>query len=429
MVQKFERRSVLKGVGTASVVGLAGCLGQDEGAVQDDADDAADDDDADDTGDSAATDVRLGVLQPTTGDLGDLGGPIRDGAILPQIQLENEGVDFDIDIREEDTETDPEVAVSGAQSLVDAGYPAVTGAAASDSTITAAQDVFFPNQVVAISPASTSPAITDMDGDYLLRTCPSDAWQGEAMAEIAYDEEGAETVSTFYLNNDYGQGLSDTFVANFEELGGEVYEEVAFESEQPSYSSELESALGDEPDLLMIVGYPESGEQIFRDYYSDFDDGTTIMVPDGLIDDDLPGNVDNPLDDVIGIAPSARGPGNDAFTELYQEEFGRAPAVFNAQAYDATAVLILATLAGGEASGPVISEHVREVANPGGEEVGPENLAEATEMAANGEEIQYQGASGIVEFDENGDMEAVTYDTYTVDMDGFHPDQTIEFES
>ncbi|THE66783.1 ABC transporter substrate-binding protein [Salinadaptatus halalkaliphilus] len=410
MGRNVSRRRVLAGIGAGSAITLAGCLDGEAGNGNGNGNGG---------GASGDADAMVGVLAPVTGDLGDLGTPIRDAGILPGTQLEDAGVDFEIDIRQEDTETDPEAGMTGAQSLVDAGYPAITGAASSAVTIAVAEDVYFPNEVVGISPASTSPDITDMNGDFLLRTCPSDAWQGEAMAEIAYQEEGAETASTFFLNNDYGQGLADTFVEAFDAEGGEIYEEVAFESEQPSYSSELESALGDDPDLLMIVGYPDSGEQIFRDYYADFDDGTTIMVPDGLQSNSLPGNVDNEMANVIGTAPSAAGPGIETFTDLFEAEYGSGPGVFNAQAYDATALHILAQVAGG-GQGSSLSDQIREIAAPGGEVVGPDNLPEALEMAAAGDEIEYQGASGDVVFDENGDLDAVTYDIFDFDMDGYN---------
>ncbi len=410
MARKIGRRKVLEGLGAAGAVGVAGCLGGNGGG-----------------GDA---DAMVGVLQPVTGDLGNLGGPIRDAAILPGTQLENEGVDFTVDIREEDTETSAEAGVSGAQSLVDAGYPAITGAASSQTTITVAEDVLIPNEVVGISPASTAPAITNLeDDDFIFRTCPSDALQGEVMAQVAYEERGLESAASFYLNNDYGQQLSDSFVGAFEDLGGEVTDAVPFEKEQPSYTAALETALQGEPDVMIVIGYPASGEQIFRDYYADFDTGETIMVTDGLRDSELPGNVDNPMDNVVGTAPLAAGPEEEAFVELFQNEYDSDPGVFTAQAYDATAVIILASIAAGETSGPAVRDNVREVANPGGEEVGPSNLADGLQMVADGEDVQYVGASSSVDFDDNGDMQAVTYEIFEFGDDGIETVNEIDFEA
>jgi len=80
---------------------------------------------------------------------------------------------------------------------------------------------------------------------------------------------------------------------------------------------------GGVPDAVMIVGFPESGVQLFRDYYSEFASDTPdldIIVPDGLMDADLPGEVDNDMNNVIGTQPSAGGPGADFF---YQRVSGR----------------------------------------------------------------------------------------------------------
>ena len=398
MSYEISRRGTLKSIGAAGIAtALAGC-----------------------TGEATDWDARVGVLQPATGDLGNLGEPIQNAGALPGIQLEDEGVEYEIEIRREDTETDPNVGIERAQALADAGFPSVTGAASSGVTIAVAEDVFIPQEVVGISPASTSPDITPMNGDYLLRTCPTDALQGVAAADLAYNERGLETASTFYLNNDYGQGLNDAFVDNYEGLGGEVFEQEAFEAEQPSYDSALQTVLADDPDMLYIVGYPDSGEQIFRDFYSNFDaDDTTIMVADGMQDNSLPGDVDNEMSNVIGTAPAAIGPGRDTFDDLFEGEFGGEAGVFTAQAYDATAVHLLAQFRADELSGPAVSEQVREVANPGGEIVEPSTLADGLEMAANGDEIQYQGASSEVVFDENGDLDAATFDIFEFDIDGF----------
>jgi len=128
---------------------------------------------------------------------------------------------------------------------VSAGYPSITGAASSESTIRVANNVLVDNEVVDCSPASTSPDITGLeDDDFLFRTPPSDALQGQVLAQVAAEEIGASTASTLYLNNSYGQALQESFATAFgEEQDGEVLQQVGFESEQSSYTSQINSAL------------------------------------------------------------------------------------------------------------------------------------------------------------------------------------------
>ncbi|WP_254810009.1 ABC transporter substrate-binding protein [Natronosalvus amylolyticus] len=413
MVRKFNRRQVLTTVGGASAVGLAGCLGDIGGG-----------------GDGG--EIAYATLMPETGDLGSLGPAIRDGAVLVERQLEDE-VDFSFNVQTADTETDPEAGISAAQGLVDDGYPAVVGAAASNVTLQVTRQAFIPNQVVSISPASTSPAVTDLDDDgYTFRTAPSDALQGPVIAEVVMDNLDAQTTGTLYLNDDYGQALEESYVDAFEEAGGEATDRVSFEPEQASYASQLGSALDADPDVLMVVGFPQSGITLFRDYYDNYADDWdgSVIVPDGLIDDTLPDEVGNPMNDVWGTAPSAAGPGADEFASLYEDEFDSAPGVFNSHAYDAAAVICLASAAnGGDATGTEIRDTIRDVANPNGEAVDATNLIEGIEMAADGDDINYQGASSAVDFDDNGDMQAVSYDIMRYQDGDIEVQETVEFEN
>jgi ABC-type branched-subunit amino acid transport system substrate-binding protein len=369
----------------------------------------------------------VGTLLPTTGDLADLGQPIEDGATLPAKQLEGE-TEIQIDLQAEDSQTDPSAAQSAAQSLVNAGYPAITGAASSEVTIQVAEGVAIQNGATMCSPASTSPAITDLDDDgFVYRTPPTDALQGEVLAQVAAERIEAETAATMFVNNSYGQLLSESFADAF---GGEVQEQVSFQKEQSSYTSRIEQAVSGDPDAMVVIGYPASGNQLFRDFYANFDTELPILVTDGLRDPALPSNVDNPMENVRGTAPLAAGPGNEFFSQQYQDEYGREPGVFTAQAYDATACLILANAAAGENTGSAIAEQMTNVANEGGEKFTPENLADAVEAAASGTEINYQGASSAIEFDENGDLTAATYElfgwTEDSDSDTGYAIETIE---
>ncbi len=185
----------------------------------------------------------------------------------------------------------------------------------------------------------------------------------------------------------------------------------------------------DGPDVLTVIGYPEDAIQLFRDYYSAYGDDVDILIPDGLRDPDLPGQVGNDMSNIIGTAPAAGGPNQTAFEDLFEDEYGESPGVFTSQSYDSAAIGILANAAAGENSGEAIRDQMRNVCNPGGMEIGPGNFLEGVEAAANGEEIQYQGASSSTNFDENGDPAEAAYALWEFDDDGGTTDiETQTFE-
>jgi ABC-type branched-subunit amino acid transport system substrate-binding protein len=357
-VEGAQRRDVLKAVGAASMAGLAGCA-----------------------------DIIGG---------GDGGG-------------------LEIDAQVEDTATDPSTGVSAANSLVNDGYPFVCGSASSGVNVPVSEDAFIPNEVVGCSPSSTALSVTNLeDDDYIFRTAPSDRLQGDVLGQLAASSDGpgpgASSAATLYVNNDYGQQLSNRFTTVFQDSeDGTVQAQVAFNQGESSYTSVIQDALADGPDALIVIGYPEDGAQLFRDYYSQGSGDLPIIVPDGLRDAALPGQVGNDMANVIGTAPAAGGPNQEAFTSKYEDEYGESPGVFTSQSYDSVAIGILANAAAGENSGTAVRDQMRNIANPDGTTVGPQNLVEGVEMAADGENVNYQGASSATNFDENGDPASAAY--------------------
>jgi ABC-type branched-subunit amino acid transport system substrate-binding protein len=187
---------------------------------------------------------------------------------------------------------------------------------------------------------------------------------------------------------------------------------------------------GNKPDALVFIGYPASGIQLFKDYYSEYSNDTDILVTDGLQDPKLPEDVGNPLKNVIGTAPTAAGPGKKFYTKRYKEVYGREPGVFTSQAYDATASLLLSNLAAGKNDGTAVRDNLRGVSNPKGPKMGPDKLAEAVEMAAAGKDVRYTGASSSVNYGDAGDMKAVTYEVFTFTKSGdVRRKRTIPFKS
>jgi ABC-type branched-subunit amino acid transport system substrate-binding protein len=428
MARRINRRDYVKGLGVAGVTGLAGCLGGD-GGTPTETDDGDDEMDGTETEMDMGRELRMGILMGVTGQLAQLGPPIRNAAELAVAQVNDADTAFSVDSQFEDTATDPNTGISAAESLSSAGYPAIVGALSSTVSIQVSKNVTTPNEIVQCSPASTSPAITGLnDNDFMWRTTPTDALQSQVMVQVAQERLDATSTSYLALNNDYGQGLAQAYASNFEDAGGDVLAEVSFEPNKSSYTSQLNQAMGDDPDVLMIVGYPESGVQIFRDFYADYGD-TPIIVPDGLKDSELPGNVGEDMSNVWGTAPVSVGPGRDTFESMYEEEFGTSQTPFRSQSYDAAAVLLLANAAAGENDGAAIRDQMTAVAQGDGTEVTPDNLVEGIEMAASGEAVNYQGASGKIKFDDAGDIAAATYELFRYSDSGLETIDEIDYSA
>ena len=399
---RFSRRNVLKTVGAAGAVALAGCSGGGGDGGGD--------------GGDGGREIMQGFLLPLTGDLGSLGTAMRDAGSMATSQVNDADIDITVDSQEEDTQTTIPDAISGANALVNGGYPMMVGGATSNIEI--GNQVFIPNEMVACSPSNTLPTLRTFEDDgFFFRTTPGDRYQGFAMAQAAGERlDGIETAATTYINDDYGQLLSQWFTDHFEQgFGGTVQEQVVHDPVESSYSSVLQTALQDDPDLFVAITYPQSGAQLFRDYYADFDTGRPIMLTDGTKSPTLPDEVGQDMSNAIGTFPAADGPAYDTFVSMYEEEYGNAAAAFTAQTYDASAITLLANAAAGENSGPAVRDEMQNVANPGGTEVTIDNLAEGVEMAANGEEVQYSGASSAVDFDDEGDLQAGTYEIWEFD--------------
>src|SRR5690606_816666 len=134
-----------------------------------------------------------------------------------------------IEIVSEDDGTNPSQGTDRARELVNTdGVVAIVGALSSGVTVTVADSVTIPGQIVTISPASTSPLVSQLpdDEDFIYRTVSSDALQGVVLAQLARGEivDGLsyDRAAIIYVNNPYGQGLADAFAAAFERRGGTI---------------------------------------------------------------------------------------------------------------------------------------------------------------------------------------------------------------
>lgn len=359
--------------------------------------------------------VKIGMLVSLTGGLAPFGPPIQHGADLAIEQI-NDAVapyEWELVLVVRDSGTAPTVGRDAAAKLVEIdGVPALIGALSSGVTL-AISSVTIPSQVVLISPASTSAAITDLeDNDYVFRTVISDAFQGVVQADLAVDL-GFKTVSVIYVNNAYGKGLAQVFKENFEAKGGRVPTMVPYEEARPSYRSEVEKVMQGNPDAVNFIAYPVDGNKqlvtaIEIGYQGKF------LFSDGMKGEAVAsGPASKFIEGSFGtVAGALEVAVLEQFTADFDAKFEPSTVPYNREAYDAAVLIALAIGRAGQSffemsraeQGQAIRDNLRAVANPPGEEVTYGELKKAFDLLKEGKEINYQGVSGPIVLDDNGDI-------------------------
>lgn len=374
-------------------------------------------------GGDSSFELQIGGLLPQTGDLSTFAPPGEKGANLAieEAQTALENTDITVDFSTADTETKAAAAQQAAQQLISEGATCLIGPWASDETIPVGQTVAGRQQIPLISPSSTSPEITDLpDNGYVFRTAPSDALQGVVLADAVAEEFGADaTISVAARNDAYGEGIANAFIENFEANGGSTTGPVLYDPEGTTFDSEAEEIVADNPDGWVIIDfedpYSKVGAALVRT--GDFDP-SRLFTADGLaFDPSIPSTIPlEALDGARGTRPATpEGTETaDAFQELYtsSNEQPKDRGTFDAQNFDAATLCVLAAVAAGSNEGPAIQSKIQEVSGPPGDKYDFTDLAGAIEALQNGEDIDFEGVSGPLDLDDNGDPTQATYDTY-----------------
>lgn len=369
-----------------------------------------------------AQEIVVGSIFDHTGALKEWGPSFQDAAELASKQLTSAG--FTIHFIHEDSGTMPEKASKAAKKLIEQDkVSAIVGSASSGVIVPVAESVTCPNNTLMISPGATSVYIStlpaDKEKDFLFRTCPSDALQGVALGMLAAGLY--KTASVMFVDNPYGRGLAIQFKKAFEKRGGKVLAMIPHaEKVAESYHAELTEALHKiyltkpfrpgKPDVLCVFSYPEHAKIYVKEAIERFK-CKSFLFCDGTKSEEMAAVVGaENLEGMMGTAPGTAGGLPFAnFIADYKATYNRLPQVpFIANTYDATAVIALAAYAAKVEGLPLTSKNIRDrlryIANPPGTLIGPGEFDLAFELLKRGKDINYEGASGPVNFDRNGDV-------------------------
>ncbi len=345
-----------------------------------------------------AQEVKLGILIGFTGPIESLTGPMAAGAEMAMKEVTDSGMLLDgatvTPMRADTGCIDNGLATSNAERLIADGISGLIGGDCSGVTGAILQNVAIPNGMVMISPSATSPGLTTVeDNGLFFRTAPSDAREGEVMAEVL-KERGVESIALTYTNNDYGKGLADAIESSFKALGGEVTMVAAHEDGKADYSAEVGALASAGGDLLVVAGYLDQGGLGIINAALDAGAWDTFGLPGGMIGESLPTNVGPDLDGSYGQIAGSDGDGIDKLVEMAGDAYD-ATSPYTPESYDAAALFMLAMQAAGSMDPAVYGEKILEVANAPGERIYPGELAKALEIIKNGGDVDYVGASAV----------------------------------
>lgn len=375
--------------------------------------------------------LKLGALLPTTGDLSAIGQnlPIAFKLAVDTVNACGGVNGKPVTTVIEDDQTDPAAGATAMTKLTESDRVAGVVGSFASSVSSAAIPIAVKNKVMMISPASTSPVFTEQaqKGDFQgfwARTAPPDTYQAKALAALA-NKKGFKNLSTVVINNDYGVGFERVFVEASEKDGAKILNKdqpVRYDPKAATLDTEAGQAFANKPNAVAAVLYADTGSVLVQAAYKQgLTNGVTLLLTDGVYTEDFVTKVGKDasgksiLAGALGTVPGADGQALAAFSQKWKEKTGKEMTAYVPHTYDATVLMMLAAEAAKANTGEAIKSKIREVAAGPGQEVS--DACEAIALIRAGKAVNYQGASGNVDIDANGDVVG-SYDVWTVLPDG-----------
>jgi branched-chain amino acid transport system substrate-binding protein len=366
--------------------------------------------------------VKIGVIAPLSGDLSSLGLGIQHSVDLAITQANESGELGNVTIEPDpqDDEANPDVGQQAASLLADDDEVIGVVGTLNSSVAQTVAPVLSTAGITQVSPANTNPTLTlGQDWttaparvwDTYFRTCTTDNSQGRFAAKYVYDTLGLHSVAIIHDQKTYGAGLVAVFAEEFESLGGTVTTTEVINPDEDDYSSVVGAVAATNPELVYYGGeFPQAGPLSAQLAAGGLD--VPLMGGDGIYDPafielggrdlDTATSVGAPVEDLESAAD---------FVAAYEAADYPDPfSAYGAQSFDAANAIIEALKAA-----------LAEDPEASGEDLRAGVLAAMAD-------VSFDGATGAVAFDENGDTTNRLLTVYEVEGGAWVAKMTGEYE-
>ncbi len=375
--------------------------------------------------------LQLGAVLPQSGNLAQLGPPMIEGAQYAVDEINKAGgvlgKDVVMTVKDDGGGGDDDLALTSVDELVNNdGVDAIVGAAASGTTKSILDSVVS-GGTAECSPSNTGSDLTEADDQGLyFRTPPPDNLQAQALAKAVTDD-GNQNVAIIAQNTDYGTGFVRFLEPALTDSGAEVVADVTYDETGTGIDAEVEKVVGSEPDAVVLIGYPEDGGKVLAEMIKQGASpaDVPVYVTDGMQSNTLFEAVDAADPAVTaGIRGTAASAAPENGASFFPDGFKAfAPDVespiYSAQSFDCVVLFALAAeKAQSDAPADIAAEIVNVSGGEGDDAEKCTTYADCLALLKEDKDIDYDGASGALDFTDVGEPSAGSYDVYTFGDDG-----------
>lgn len=358
--------------------------------------------------------IVFGAMLPVTGDYAPFTKPaiFANNIAIEEINADGGVLGKKVKLVIADTKSTAEAAVPAFDRLTEVSKSTVLGVGDSDAAI-AVLDAIAEKQLPTMCPYCGADDLTPGGGEWVYRLSPADGQLGIAAAQFARDNNYTKA-AILGQKTDASISAVESFKKPFtEKLGGDLCEEVMFDPGKSSYQAEVQKAFSCDPQVVWATTGTEAGIPIMREWARRGYGGKWLLSQDMLTPDiakstpELEGNAFGPTGSMDTTTPAYK-----SFAEKYKEKSGgKEPSdgLWEAASFDQWIMAALAIEKAKSTDGAKIAAAVPEISNAPGTKC--YRYKECLDLIKKGEEIDYYGASGANDLNDDGDLASPRFTT------------------
>ncbi|MGD9703920.1 MAG: ABC transporter substrate-binding protein [Acidimicrobiia bacterium] len=363
----------------------------------------------------------IGALLPRSGPGATLGEPLIAGVDLAVSEINAAGGVMGRPVRQHTTDegSSASSAHRSLEVLLDSDVDVIVGPASSRVALGLLSEMLDPGLAVC-SPTNTAISLRRFpdDENRYFRTIPSDALQATAMARVI-ERTGRNAVSIVYIDDEFGLDYATALVRELDARGIGVLTNTAYDPAEEDLGPIGIRAVASGAAAIAVIGDATDGGRMLSTLRQlDTSDSVEYFVNDALRLPNLAASIGaaSPafLERLRGVAPSAEST-SQAFNGAFAERFPDTPTEYAAYAYDCTILLALAATAAGSDDPDQIARFMASVSRSGSPCT---TFAECSQLLGEGRNVDYVGASGSVELDDQGDVQGGTFKVFRFEPSG-----------